>query len=470
MFLILTMALLGCSNGKEENVSLEIWHYYNGAQKIAFDQLIADFNEGLGLDKGIVVEAFSQGDINQLEEKIIDAADQKVGAGQVPNMVTTYSEVAYSLDQRGVIINLENYITDQAMDQYVDSYIEEGRLGKENQFKIFPIAKATEVMMVNKTDWDKFASATGARIEDLSTWEGIRRTGELYYNWTDSLTEGKNDGKAFFGRDALANYILVGSKQLGKEMFQVKDDKVIVDLDPGVMRRLWDNYYIPYVSGYYTSCGKFSTDDAKIGQIIALVGSTTGATYFPEDVTIEDKDSYDIDMMVLPLPNFENTGFDAVQQGAGIVVLKSDQIHEQASVDFLEWFTEESRNLEFSTQTAYLPVKKPAYKPGKMEELQEESGQVLSEQLQMTISVAMDQIEKYNLHINKPFQGGIEARSIVNSILENKAKEDREKVIELMDQGMEHEQAIEKFSSDENFEEWLLEFQRSLVGVISNEE
>lgn len=470
MFLILILVLVGCSNKQEENISLEIWHYYNGAQKIAFDQLVMNFNETLGLEKGIIVEAFSQGDINQLEEQIIESVDKKVGANEVPNMVTTYSEVAYSLDQRGMLINLEEYITEKEIDQYVDSYIEEGHLGKNNQLKIFPTAKATEIMMVNKTDWDKFAADTGSTIDDLSTWEGIKKTGELYYNWTDGLTEEKNDGKAFFGRDALSNYILVGSKQLGEEIFQVKEDEVIVNLDQDTMRKLWDDYYVPYISGYYTSCGKFSTDDAKAGEIIALVGSTTGATYFPDKVTIGDDDSYDIEVMVLPLPNFEKAGFNTVQQGAGVVVLKSDKIQEQASVEFLKWFTEESRNLKFATETGYLPVKKAAYNIERVEkQLKEENGQGLSKQLQETILLAMDQIEKYDLHINKTFKQGAEARAIIDSVLEDKAKADREKVIELMDQGIEHEEAIEKFISDENFKEWLLEFQKSLVEAVQNE-
>ncbi len=465
VFLILV--LLGCSKKQNQNVSLEIWHYYNGAQKIAFDQLVVDFNETLGLERGIIVDAFSQGDISQLEEKIIESADQKVGSSQLPNMVTTYPEVAYELDQRGMLINLEDYITDKEINQYVSSYVEEGRFGKDNKFKIFPTAKATEIMMVNKTDWDKFALATGATTDELETWEGIRRTAELYYNWTDGLTEEKNDGKAFFGRDALANYILVGSKQMGEEIFQEKEGELIVNLDYDTMRKLWDNYYIPYISGYYTSYGRFSTDDAKIGEIIALVGSTTGATYFPDNVTIGDNDSYNIELLVLPLPNFENTGFNAVQQGAGMAVIKSDKAHEQAAVEFLKWFTEESRNLRFSIETGYLPVKKAVYNVETFRrELKEKDRQCLPKQLQITIPLAIDQVEKYDLYVNKTFKQGRRVRVILESSLKDKAKADREKVKELINQGARYEEAIVEFSSDENFKGWLLEFQANLMGAV----
>lgn len=466
LFLLVTM-LIGCSKEQDQNVSLKIWHYYNGTQKIAFDQLVLDFNETVGLEEGIMVEAFSQSDIGQLEEKVIESVDEKVGVSEIPNMVTTYPEIAYTLDQRGIVTNLEDYLTADEMDQYVDSYIEEGRLGKDGKFKIFPTAKATEVMMVNKTDWDKFAEAMGATIKDLETWEGIRKTSELYYNWTDGLTDEKNDGKSFFGRDALANYILVGSKQLGEEIFQVKEDDVIVNLNPDIMRRLWDNYYIPYINGYYTSYGRFSTDDAKTGEIVALVGSTTGAAYFPEDVTIGDNDSYKIDLLVLPLPNFENTSLDAVQQGAGITVIKSDKAHEEASVEFLKWFTEDFRNLDFSIGTGYLPVKKEAYDMKLFtKKLEKEKEEGLSKQLEITIPLAMEQIKKYDLHATKAFKQGGKARGILESSLKDKTKEDREKVIELIDSGVAYEDAVDKFSSDENFKEWLLELEESLMGAV----
>lgn len=463
----LILILAGCSKKQEENVSLEIWHYYNGAQKIAFDQSVMEFNETLGLEKGIIVEAFSQGNISQLEKEIIESVDGKVGSRSVPNMVAIYPNIAFVLDQRGIVTNLEKYITEKEINQYVDSYIEEGRIGIDNQFKIFPTAKATEIMMVNKTDWDIFAEDTGSTIKDLSTWEGIRKTGELYYNWTDRLTEEENDGKAFFGRDSLANYMLVGANQMGEEIIRVKGKEVTVNLDHDTMRKLWDNYYIPYISGYYTSYGRFSTEDAKIGEIIALVGSTTGATYFPDNVTIGDNDSYDIDLLVLPLPNFENTGFNAVLQGAGISVIKSDKAHEKASVEFLKWFTEESRNLEFSIETGYLPVKKAAYDVARvMNQLEIENEKGLSKQLQTTIPLAMDQVEKYDLHINKAFKQGGEVWAIIESTLKDKSKADREKVIELMNQGITHEEAVGKFSLDENFEEWLLEFRENLLGAV----
>ena len=43
-----------------------------------------------------------------------------------------------------------------------------------------------------------------------------------------------------------------------------------------------------------------------------------------------------------------------------MVVVKSDEKREYASVEFLKWFTDAQRNLQFSTEIRLLPVKKEA--------------------------------------------------------------------------------------------------------------
>ncbi|HHY71113.1 MAG TPA: extracellular solute-binding protein, partial [Thermoanaerobacterales bacterium] len=319
-FIIFIFIFTGCSpvenNGLDSKnpISIEIWHYYNGPQKVAFDEMVMEFNETVGLEKGIIVEAFSQGNVNDLKRKVMDSVNKKIGAEPMPDMFAAYADTAYHIDKLGFVADISNYLTHKEIDEYVASYIKEGRFGDRDEIKIFPTAKATEILMLNKTDWDKFATATGARLEDLKTWEGLAITAEKYYKWTDSLTPTPNDGKAFFGRDAMANYIIVGSKQLGQEIFAVKNGQVSLVIDDAIMRRLWDNFYIPYINGYYSAVGKFRSDDAKTGEIIALVCSTSGITYFPETVVIDDSKEYDIEALVLPLPNFKNTLPYAVQQ------------------------------------------------------------------------------------------------------------------------------------------------------------
>ncbi|MFT8350285.1 hypothetical protein [Clostridium saccharoperbutylacetonicum] len=130
--LTLCFSILGCSLNlgnkygldKENPTAVEIWHYYNGVQKIEFDKMVEEFNKTVGK--------------------------------------------------------------------------KEGKITNNDKLTIFPIAKSTEVLMVNKTAWDMFAKETNADINKFCTWEGIAELAKQYYEWSDSKTEIKDDGKAFF--------------------------------------------------------------------------------------------------------------------------------------------------------------------------------------------------------------------------------------------------------------------------------
>lgn len=50
----------------------------------------------------------------------------------------------------------------------------------------------------------------------------------------------------------MANYMLVGAKSLGCQIFEVKDGVMTLNFDKEVIRKLWDYYYVPYIKGYFS--------------------------------------------------------------------------------------------------------------------------------------------------------------------------------------------------------------------------
>ena len=94
----------------------------------------------------------------------------------------------------------------------------------------------------------------------------------------------------------MANYFILGMKQMGTDIFEVKDGKVTFNTDKEQIRRLWDNYYVPYMKGYFASMGKFRSDDVKTGDILAYTGSTASAMYFPDNIEGDDS-SYPVDLL-----------------------------------------------------------------------------------------------------------------------------------------------------------------------------
>ena len=439
-------------------VSIEIWHYYNGPQKLAFDELVTRFNETVGQEQGIVVEAFGQGNVNELFQNIHDAVDNKVGASEVPAVFAAYTDTVYDLDQRNMVAAFDSYFTKEELSEYVDAYITEGRFDDAGSLKIIPTAKATEILMVNKTDWDRFAVETGAQIALLNTIEGLVEASKAYYLWTDAQTPNVlDDGKAMFGRDAIANYIILGYHQLtGGSLFDRQDGKVTFEPDEAAFRKLWDNYYIPYINGWFGAYGRFRSDDAKTGDIIALVGSTSGAYYFPDKVTLADDTTYPIEAVVFPAPCFAGCTPSAIQQGAGMALIASDPRTELAAATFLKWFTDVDRAIDFTIASAYLPVKKTANDMGRIGV--DEGYQALPSTVQEAIAVSVYVMNTYELYFEQAFCGFSDAREVIESSLAARAEADREQVLTLAEDGMPLSEAVAKFATDESFQSWYQAF------------
>lgn len=470
------LAVTGCSKSTSADsgmpkldpdnpVNLTVWHYYNGVQQIAFDSLLGEFNDTVGKEKGIYVTGHSQGDVTQLEQNVLKAMNKEVGSQEPPNIFSCYADTAHEIEKMGKLADLTPYMTEEEISSYVDSYIEEGKIGANGEFMIFPTAKSSEIFMLNKTDWDQFAADTGADIADLSTREGLVSVAQDYYEWTDSLTPDiPNDGKAFYGRDSMANLFIIGSMELGTEIFQVDGQKATINIDRDVMKRIWDFYYVPYIKGYFSAYGRFRSDDMKIGGIIAYTGSTTSAMYFPKEVQLEDS-SYPIEYTILPVPKFEGGKDYAVQQGAGMVVSKGTPEEVYASVTFLKWFTQEENNLKFGSQSGYLPVKKAAGNKETLDKVIKEQQIDISEITYDTLITSFDIVKNNTMYTNKAFDGGAQARKILDYSLADKAAADRETVETRLAEGASLDEAAESFVTEDAFEAWYQDFKKALQQV-----
>lgn len=445
-----TSMISGCSGKKSDPVTVTVWTYYNGDQLDAFNDLTEKFNDTVGKKDGITVETKSLGTAEDLEQNVLAAVNGEVGASEVPNIFSAYSDTAYTMDQKDMLVDLSDYLTDKEKDEYVEEYLKEGDFSDDGSIKIFPVAKSTELLFLNDTDWQKFAKETGAQYEDLQTIEGLVETAGKYYNWTDSQTPETDDGKALFGRDAMANYLLVGAKELGCDIFEVKDGKMTLNFDEDVIRKLWDNYYVPYVKGYFSASGRFRSDDVKTGNVLGYVGSTSSATFFPTEVSDDSGDAHEIKLKVLPCPKFKDGDDYAVQQGAGMVVTKSSEEEIKASIKFLKWFTQSENNIEFSVGSGYLPVTNEANSIEKIKSVDSD----ISSSMEEILTKSVAEINDNNLYYMHAFENGNDARTALQEAFGDTAQQDRNTVDERIAQGESAEEAEAEFLSDEYFEQW----------------
>jgi len=353
---ILTISFLKVKN--DNPVTLTLWHNYGGQMKDKMDEIIDEFNGTIGLEEGVIINVTSISGSATLHEKLTMAANGDPGAPELPIITTAYPKTAFILEEKGLLVDLEEQFTKEELSAYIPRFIEEGRLDKGNKLYVFPTAKSTEVLFVNTTIFNRFAEATGASLKNLSTFEGIINTAALYYEWTDKQTpDTKNDGKTFYVSDSLFNYTLIGCQQLGVDFIKAN---VINFKDPSVSK-VWESYFNPAVQGHYAIFDGYASDLAKTGDIVCSTGSTAGVLFFAPTVTYADNTTEPAELTILPYPVFEGGEKVAVQRGAGMCITKSDKKKEKLAGIFLKWFTSPEVNLRFVSSTGYLPVTEEAF-------------------------------------------------------------------------------------------------------------
>ena len=354
LFLILALsacALAGCSGIKldpKKPITLTMWHNYGGDMQQTMDLLIDEFNSTVGKEKGIVIDVTAISSSSELNKSLTMIVNGDPGAPTMPDIFTGYPKVAIQFQQKGMLANFDNYFTDKELAEYVDAFVEEGRIADGGLY-VFPIAKSTEVLYVNQTLYDKFAAATGAKQEDLATFEGIARLSEQYYEWSG--------GKQFYAADSWFNFAEVGMAQLGSSIFSGE----ALSLENEKFDHIFDTVYAPAVEGGIAIYDGYSSDLSKTGDLICSTGSSAGILFYGDTITYADGTVENVEYSILPYPTFEGGTKTAIQRGGGLMVGASTEEKEYAACVFIKWLTAAEQNMKFVDETGYLPVTKQAF-------------------------------------------------------------------------------------------------------------
>ena len=154
--------------------------------------------------------------MNDLETSVLAAAEGKVGAEKLPNIVSSYADTAFTLDQMGLAVDLSPYLTEKEKSAYIAGFLEEGDLMNNGELKVFPHRKSPpSSLYLNHHPILSPLPRHGRDLCGSFHCGGLNEAAHKYYDWTDAQTAAPNDGKALYGRDALTNYLLCGAQELG---------------------------------------------------------------------------------------------------------------------------------------------------------------------------------------------------------------------------------------------------------------
>lgn len=361
-FIFLMSAVLflcaGCSSAskKEETpTTITVWHVYGGQADSPLNHLIDQFNETVGKEQKINVQVTSVSNTNTIHELVLAAANGEPGAPELPDIFCSYPKTVMALPDDSILMDYQDYFNEEELSDFLPVFVEEGMVN--DRLVILPVAKSTEIMFINKTIFDRFSQATGVTLEDLDTWEGLFEAAEIYAAWTDGQTPDiPGDAKSMFVHDYYFNYFQVGAESLGEDFFQ--GDKLTFG---SAFKTAWEPLAQAAIQGGVWLEGGYATASLRTGDSIVSVASSASILYYSDVVTYPDNTSEDITIISRPCPVFENGEKLVMQRGSGLCTVRSTPERERAAVTFLKWLTEPEHNVEFVTQTGYMPVTETAF-------------------------------------------------------------------------------------------------------------
>lgn len=399
--LLLSILLSSCGQTTVLNpkrpVTLTLWHNFGGQMQATMDEQIKEFNVTVGKEKGIIISVTSISGSASLQEKLTMIAAGDPGAPEMPNITTSYPATAMLLADKELLAPMDKYFNDSELADYLPQFLEEGRL-PDGKLYVFPFAKSTEVLFLNQTLFERFSTAAGVTVNNLSTFEGIANAAMAYYRWTDEQTPDiPNDGKSFYCADSFFNLAQVGMEQMGTSLFHGEE----LQLNTPEFERIWNVVFEPAIKGGYAIYDGYSSDLSKTGDIICSTGSTAGVLFYGEEITYPNNTKEKVEYSILPYPTFEGGKKIAIQRGSGLIVAKSTPEKEEAAALFLKWFTSPEQNMHFVSSTGYLPVTNRAFTDHMEGEIAENG----ISNVQKLLRTAVDVHKVYDFYVPPIFDG-----------------------------------------------------------------
>ena len=313
----------------------------NGGQAEALNSLIEDINATN--DKGITVNAISQGSIGDLNKKVISAAQ----SNSLPAIINVYPDLATGLIEDNKLVDLALFINDEnvgmadEMDDFVDTFIEETSQWGEGKVYGLPMTKSTEVLYVNKN----MLESLGYTLEDLEDLT-FEKLAEISNKAVTEL------GVAGFGFDSSSNAFISSLKMDGPDFVESNGT---INVDNEWVREYMTFFQQQAQSGAFRIAGedKFLSNPFVNQKMLCYQGSSAGYAYLNNDGAFE--------IAVVEVPVFQGKDKAVMQQGASLFVTNNVSAEAQyAAYEFVKFATNAENTAKFATATGYLPVRKSA--------------------------------------------------------------------------------------------------------------
>ena len=351
IFSILICCLSGCKKSeldKNKPVTLTMWHVYGEQADSPMNRLIDEFNETVGMEKGIIINVTAMSNASKIGEKLLDAHNKIPGSAEMPDLFFAHKSNALELGT-DCLLDWNEYFSEKELSAYIPEFLEDGTAA--GKLSVFPVSKSTHLLFIAGGQFERFSADTGVTYEALSTWDGFFDAAAKYYDWSG--------GKPFCALDYPLRAIELAATESGAG--NIFADNGFYDPSNVIFKQTFIKFADSLAKGHIMLSNLYSNTQVMTGEVVAGIGSSAAILYYNDTVTYEDGTSEPMDPEILPLPAENGKKPYITQAGVGLCAYKTSSQKAEAAVIFAKWLTEPERNLEFVCQTGYMPVTNGAF-------------------------------------------------------------------------------------------------------------
>lgn len=119
--------LYGCSSksllDKDNPVTLTMWHVYGEQANSPMNQLIAEFNETEGKDKGIIINVTKITNASKIGSELEESLSKEPGADPMPDLYTGHIHNAKQVGlDKSIVWN--DVFTEKEISNFVDEFLD----------------------------------------------------------------------------------------------------------------------------------------------------------------------------------------------------------------------------------------------------------------------------------------------------------------------------------------------------------
>ena len=360
MLLALVATLAACplfAQGQKEPAqsakTITWWHSNSGLLQTAAETMVQEFNETVGKEKGIIVEAVYQGKSNDVLTKT-KALLQEDSHGSLPDLVQLDASGVLDVRDSQYLLDMEDLAKADSYD--LDQILPACRLSVTYKGKMIamPFNSSTILLYYNKTAFDEAGIPSAPKTLD-----------ELAVVAQKLLV---HDAKGKVTRYGIANvpttYELCVWLGQQNGMSYITDEqnghtgtpsKVVFD-ENGTMETFLEKWKALYRTGALENLTSDVNSEFASGKVAMMAASTSKLTTVMQMVG----DRFELGVASLPMVNDQATGGENVGGGA-LYAFDNGSGNSEAAWEFVKFATSSEQQLAWHIATGYFPVNAKTY-------------------------------------------------------------------------------------------------------------